>query len=66
MELMKKIDRGKIKATILSLIPDALAIAGAFFIGFGIWKIYRPAGFIAIGILSICGVIVWSKWRDVK
>lgn len=58
---MKKIDKGKIKAGILSLIPDALAIAGAFFVGFGIWQIYRPAGYIAIGVLSICGAVIWSK-----
>lgn len=46
---------------IRSLIPDALAVAGAFFIVRGVWLVYRPAGFIAAGILLIAGAVVVSK-----
>lgn len=58
---MKKIDKGKINTIILSLIPDALAIAGAFFIAFGAWKIYEPAGFIIAGAALISGAVVYSR-----
>ena len=46
---------------IRSLIPDVLAVAGAFFIGFGAWVIYPPAGWIVAGAELIAGAVIWSK-----
>ena len=51
----------KIGSTLKSLIPDALAIAGAFFIGFGAGMIYIPAGVICIGCLLIAGAVIYSR-----
>jgi len=48
-------------AGIKSLVPDVLAIAGAFCIWRGIDMINRPAGVIAAGILLIAGAVIWSR-----
>lgn len=48
-------------AGIKNLVPDALALTGAFCIWRGIDMINRPAGVIAAGILLIAGAVIWSR-----
>jgi len=47
-----------------SIIPDALAIAGAFLIWKGVDALNRPAGLMVAGVLCIAAAVVWSKGAD--
>lgn len=43
------------------LMEDLALIGGAALIAYGVWGIYRPAGFIAAGILLIGGSILKAR-----
>jgi hypothetical protein len=45
---------------IIGIISDALAVAGAFLISLGAGMVYRPAGLIAAGVLTIAGAVILS------
>jgi hypothetical protein len=38
-------------------------LAGAAFIAYGAWLIYRPAGFIVAGLMLVTGAIL-DAWGD--
>lgn len=48
---------GKLKAAVAPLLPAALAdlffFGGLAAVGYGVWLIYRPLGFIAGGAIGI-------------
>jgi len=50
--------------TLKSLIPDLLIIFGALCISYGAFKIYRPAGFICLGVMLIGGAVLIIKGGD--
>jgi hypothetical protein len=59
---------GKIRQAILNgiktmpkLIPDILALSGALTMSYGAYLIYRPAGFIVLGIMSIASAVILSR-----
>ena len=33
--------------------PDALIVAGAVGVSYGVWLVYDPAGFIVAGLLTV-------------
>jgi len=43
------------------LIPDILAILGSVCISYGTYLIYKPLGFIFIGLFLIASAYLWSK-----
>lgn len=45
------------------IIDDLLATAGAGFISYGVYIIYRPAGFITLGVLLIAGACVVARFK---
>ena len=45
------------------IIDDLLAIAGAGFISYGVYIIYRPAGFITLGVLLVAGACVVAQFK---
>lgn len=48
------------------MIPDALAVVGAFLISGGVCLIYVPAGIITAGVLAIAGAAIWSIGGDAE
>lgn len=49
------------RATVPKLVPDALAMAGAVAITYGVALFSPPAGWIVGGILSVAAAVIWSK-----
>lgn len=43
------------------MIPDVLAILGAVCFSYGAYLIYKPLGFIFIGLFLIASAYLWSK-----
>lgn len=48
------------KLRIRALVPDILSGAGAFFIIWGCYKIWQPAGFLALGGALIFAAVLLS------
>ena len=60
---MKKIRKEILKAIkfIPLLMPDVFAILGAVSISYGAFLIYKPLGFITLGVIFISGAVILSK-----
>jgi hypothetical protein len=60
---MKKIRKAILNGIILipKLIPDLLVITGAVTISYGAFLIYKPLGFIALGIMFTGSAVIISK-----
>lgn len=44
---------GRVGAALPTIITDAIWLGGAGLISYGVWLIYKPAGFIMAGALMI-------------
>jgi hypothetical protein len=40
-----------VKKNLMSMLPDALMVAGAAAVSYGAWAIYPPAGYIVGGVI---------------
>ena len=45
-----------------AMLSLVFAVAGATLIAYGVYEVYRPAGFVTGGIM--CWVLQWSRERD--
>lgn len=57
---------GGFKKAFEMMIDDLLFAAGTFLISFGIYQIYVPAGYIALGVFLMAAAVIWSKGAEVK
>lgn len=57
---------GKVYSFIRLIIDDILLLVGVFFITYGVFAIYVPAGYIALG-LSIIGIAyILAKRKEIQ
>lgn len=45
-----------------SLLTIAITVLGGTLISFGVYSVYRPAGFVVAGL--ICWLLLWSHEQD--
>jgi len=57
---MDKIGKWLFK-TIPQIVPDVLALLGAISISYGAFLIYKPLGYIALGVMLISAAVIVSK-----
>lgn len=50
------------KSVVARLLTLAMSVLGATLISFGVYSVYRPAGFVIGGIM--CWVLLWSHEKD--
>nr|WP_312578229.1 hypothetical protein [Sedimentibacter sp.] len=60
---MKKIRQAILNGlkTIPKLMPDILAFSGAITMSYGAYLIYKPVGFIVLGVMFIISAVILSK-----
>jgi hypothetical protein len=49
------------KKQLVSLLPDALMVAGAGAVSYGAWAIYAPSGYLVAGALLLVAGVVTAK-----
>jgi hypothetical protein len=52
---------GAIGGAIPAILRDLAGLAGAGAIAYGAWLIHEPAGFIAGGVLLVCGALLAGR-----
>jgi hypothetical protein len=48
----------------ISIVVDAMGIAGAVLVAYGAWRVYPPAGIILAGLMLLMGCILWARGAD--
>lgn len=56
----------KIHKTITLIADDVLLLLGVFFISFGVFAIYVPAGYITIGISFLSIAYMLAKRKEIS
>ena len=56
---------GDFRKKIKRILDDLLFVAGIILISIGVYQIYIPAGYIALGIFLIITAVLWSRGAEV-